>query len=1070
MKRYLFSLVGSLALSLSVGEAAAATTYTFASNTLIAVGNMAYDGQDIVVSNCTLTVDGPHAFNSVRLTNSAVLTHSLAPAGEADHQINLTIAQDVTVDSSSRMDATARGYTAASGPGAGVSSASWGGSGAGHGGLGGTGSAGASGGGVYDSILAPAQPGSGGGNGYFSGGGAGGGVIRLVIGGTLRLAGTIAANGGPGLYYNLAGGGAGGSIVITVGTVSGFGTLSANGGGATGGYGGGGGGGRIVLAYTSSSFLGAITAYGGAGWQYGGAGTVSTKAAAANYDVRVDNGGNAGQFTPLATPALFNLIIANRGAVFPQTALTNASLIVKSNGLLTHLAGQEGFSLTVLSNVTIESLGRVDVTGQGYGPAEGPGAGVSSDLAGGSGGGHGGVGGTAAAGGGGGYDSIVAPTQFGSGGGDGYFSTAGSGGGVVRMIVGGTLQVDGILAADGGASYDYMYGGGGSGGSLYLTVGSLRGSGAITANGGASTAAGGGGGAGGRIAIYHDTNAFTGALTAYGGAGAGRGGAGTIFTNGPSVAHGGVLIHNGGNAGGLTRLNPGDWPTGTYFDLTVAGAARVNPDAPLTFWNLVLNAGAVLSHDPAQSGLNLAAIGDVRLEAGSSINANFLGYPSATGFGAGGASATRGGGGAGYGSPGGVTTNGGAAGAIYGSPSEPVDLGSGGGAGYLSRGGSGGGALRLTVGGLLQLNGALTANGGPGLDNNYGGGGSGGSIYIVTDFLTGTGTISANGGASVSGGGGGGGRVALYPRLLVGFPNSPSVAGGLSGSGSNTNANGQPGTLFWFSNAAPFKIVSMAPSNVVMQTVATVTVLFGSPVNAATFTSADVVLTTPTGIIPAGQIVVTPLASTLFSLSFPVQTNGGVYQLKIGPHIENQTGHEMDQNGNLISGEVPGDVFSGSFTIVRPIISGYLTATNGWPIRGATVRAGDGFSTMTDSNGLYTLTLDLGWAGSVTPTASGSTFTPASRSYASLSANQLNQNFTLMGEVVPTLGIELQGTNVQVCWPSILGFQYQLKSSTNLTAWLDFGPRRTGTGGSLTNTSPIRPDSNKSFRLLLLRE
>jgi len=256
---------------------------------------------------------------------------------------------------------------------------------------------------------------------------------------------------------------------------------------------------------------------------------------------------------------------------------------------------------------------------------------------------------------------------------------------------------------------------------------------------------------------------------------------------------------------------------------------------------------------------------------------------------------------------------------------------------------------------------------------------------------------------------------------------------------------------------------------VVMQTVASVTVLFGSPINPTTFTSADVSITTPTGPIAAGQIVVTPVASTLFNLSFPVQTNAGTYQIQVGPHIQNQTGREMDQNGNLIPGEVPGDVFTGSFTIVRPTISGYLTATNGWPIRGATVRADDGSAaTTTDTNGLYTLMLPLGWAGSVTPTVSGSTFTPTSRAYVSLTANQSNQNFTLVGDVLPTLGIQLQGTNVQVSWPSILGFQYQLKSSTNLTSWSDLGPRLTGTGGSLTNTSPIRPAAQRSFRLLLL--
>ena len=59
-----------------------------------------------------------------------------------------------------------------------------------------------------------------------------------------------------------------------------------------------------------------------------------------------------------------------------------------------------------------------------------------------------------------------------------------------------------------------------------------------------------------------------------------------------------------------------------------------------------------------------------------------------------------------------------------------------------------------------------------------------------------------------------------------------------------------------------------------MQPVASATVLFGSPINPLTFTSGDVIITTPTGPIPAGQIVITPLAGPLFSLSFPVLIGG----------------------------------------------------------------------------------------------------------------------------------------------------------------------------------------------------
>ncbi len=79
----------------------------------------------------------------------------------------------------------------------------------------------------------------------------------------------------------------------------------------------------------------------------------------------------------------------------------------------------------------------------------------------------------------------------------------------------------------------------------------------------------------------------------------------------------------------------------------------------------------------------------------------------------------------------------------------------------LPIGGAGGGAIRLTVTGTLQVDGRISASGLAGSDPSTGGG-SGGSIYLRAGTLTGSGVISANGGAGNSwGGGGGGGRIAV---------------------------------------------------------------------------------------------------------------------------------------------------------------------------------------------------------------------------------------------------------------------------------------------------------------------
>ena len=55
--------------------ATSALAAIFTSNTTITETNLAYEGQDIVISGAgvTVAIDGPHAFNSLLLTNGAVL-------------------------------------------------------------------------------------------------------------------------------------------------------------------------------------------------------------------------------------------------------------------------------------------------------------------------------------------------------------------------------------------------------------------------------------------------------------------------------------------------------------------------------------------------------------------------------------------------------------------------------------------------------------------------------------------------------------------------------------------------------------------------------------------------------------------------------------------------------------------------------------------------------------------------------------------------------------------------------------------------------------------------------------
>jgi len=104
------------------------------------------------------------------------------------------------------------------------------------------------------------------------------------------------------------------------------------------------------------------------------------------------------------------------------------------------------------------------------------------------------------------YGDARLPLQPGSAAGwNGYggpqgHTIGGNGGGVIHLLAGGAIRVDGLLAADGGAGA-YYNGGGGSGGSLWVAAPRVGGSGRLSARGGSAHRDEGGGG-GGRIGVW----------------------------------------------------------------------------------------------------------------------------------------------------------------------------------------------------------------------------------------------------------------------------------------------------------------------------------------------------------------------------------------------------------------------------------------------------------------------------------------------------------------------------------------------------------------------------------------
>jgi hypothetical protein len=866
MTTLVFSLLGQtrraltgLVVTLACVPAFAAT---FTNNTIIGVGNTNYDGTAIVISNCTLTVDGPHAFSSVLVAAGGVLTHSPCPSGvipnlyitnesqvlsgtnpaallnpdvitatvavtdstgtidytdgvdyvlsgttnnltdlerttnsiipdgatvlvsyevqspAAAAGLNLSVTGNVEVNAGGAINANGAGYGGGLGTGAGHSSSTsyQDGSGGGYGGIGGISSSNAAGGTAYGSITGPVNLGSGGGAGYAGSGGAGGGLIEITVGGSVIANGSISANGANGTNAR-SGGGSGGSVWITALTLAGSGAITANGGTGDPVHGGGGGGGRIAVQCGATSFSGPMAAYGGAGANVGGAGSVYTQSAGGNGVLVFDNGGQSGGYTSAGISSnTINVVIQGKAVVTPIGALEVGNLTIASNSMLA-ANSLTTLSLTATGAIDIEAGGGMVASGAGYYSGDGGGSGVGRSYDNGlylcGGGGYGGNGGasspTNAAGGVGGYGSQTAPNSFGSAGGTVLpYSIGGNGGGAIQITsLSGIVQVDGTIAANGGAG-EFYGGGGGSGGSIYLTGGTLLGSGSITANGGNGANSIGGGGGGGRVALSPTANLFGGTISAYGGDGGNWGGAGTVVIQ--SAGQNQLILDNGGNAGANTLLQ-----SAGATDLIVRGGAAASASSSVNFANLFLNSNGWLipylnsSTYPAYM-LTFSFSGNATIQAGGGIIADFAGYAAGQGAGEGhdypeeyGDYGTiyycSGGGHGGYG--GNSSNNYAAGGTVYDSMTAPSNAGSGGGTfESMSLGGSGGGMIMLAVNGTLEMDGTISANGENG-SWEAGGGGSGGSIWLAVGTLSGTGSIAANGGsgADASGGGGGGGMI-----------------------------------------------------------------------------------------------------------------------------------------------------------------------------------------------------------------------------------------------------------------------------------------------------------------------
>lgn len=468
--------------------------------------------------------------------------------------------------------------------------------------------------------------------------------------------------------------------------------------------------------------------------------------------------------------------------------------------------------LLIGSNITITATGILDGDYLGYPGAAGPGSPTVAR----SGAGHAGLGGI-------GYDSIGAPgpmygnpeEPFQPGSGGGSSDESYQGGGVIRVVAEGHLQVDGMLTVN-GRNGSGLNGGGSSGGSIWLNCRTFSGAGLLRANGGDGGSRSGAG-SGGRMALHYDTQLQQSVSQSSAAfrfqAHHGESGS-TVHTDRPAEM--GTLYLSD------TYLLPESLPAQRFqhVRLTIPGFTEWTPSSltvngcafglPPGFLlsvqqDLVLSNGAALYlfaapvNDPmTEDGTRVDVGGDLRLsddawifptadstngatvafaitgdlfvDEDSGFDADNRGFLWQHGpgqetayfesFGSGVSIGTRGG--AGHGGRGGAGDQH-DGGNIYGDPAAPRLPGSG---SPRDLGGFGGGAIRITVGGHAEINGLLTADAARTFYRISAGSGSGGSIWLTSHTIGGshTGLLHARGGnaASHRAGAGGGGRIAVH--------------------------------------------------------------------------------------------------------------------------------------------------------------------------------------------------------------------------------------------------------------------------------------------------------------------
>jgi hypothetical protein len=168
-------------------------------------------------------------------------------------------------------------------------------------------------------------------------------------------------------------------------------------------------------------------------------------------------------------------------------------------------------------------------------------------------------------------------------------------------------------------------------------------------------------------------------------------------------------------------------------------------------------------------------------------------------------------------------------------------------------------------------------------------------------------------------------------RMVLG-PDIRDTAGNAMDQNNNGTPGETPGDQYAMNFSLAGPVVTFDQPDNANTPIFNVTVGFNEPMDPTLFTVDKVRLTGPKGDLPVSAVVPVPGSNfTQFAIVFPQTTTTGHYTLVLGPDIQDLYGNQLDQNGNFVPGETPGDQFTVPFSTPGPKILFSSPAGNNVP-------------------------------------------------------------------------------------------------------------------------------------------